>query len=68
MPVPSSYNDITTDASIRDYVGWAWYDQEFFIPSEWQYKRIVLRIDSAHYHCIVVSTVLEINNIRYISF
>jgi len=24
IPVPSSYNDITQDRSIRDFVGWAW--------------------------------------------
>lgn len=25
MPVPSSYNDITESAKIRDHIGWAWY-------------------------------------------
>ncbi len=55
MPVPSSYNDITTDKSLRDYVGWAWYDREFFASSDWKNKRIVLRIDSAHYYSMVVS-------------
>ena len=24
MPVPASYNDITQDREIRDFVGWAW--------------------------------------------
>ena len=24
MPVPASYNDITQDSKIRDFVGWAW--------------------------------------------
>lgn len=24
MPVPSSYNDVTQDITIRDHVGWAW--------------------------------------------
>ena len=24
MPVPASYNDITQNSSIRDFVGWAW--------------------------------------------
>ena len=55
MPVPSSYNDITTDKSLRDYVGWAWYDREFFASPDWKNKRIVLRIDSAHYYSKVVS-------------
>ena len=57
MPVPSSYNDITTDKSLRDFVGWVWYDKEFFVPSEYQNRRVVLRIDSAHYYSMVVSPV-----------
>ena len=28
MPVPSSYNDITTDQELRDHVGWVWYERE----------------------------------------
>ena len=43
MPVPSSYNDITTDKAVRDHVGWVWYEKEFYIPSDWQKKRMVLR-------------------------
>ncbi|KAJ9592379.1 hypothetical protein L9F63_015947, partial [Diploptera punctata] len=35
MPVPSSYNDITQDTSIRDHVGVVWYDRDFYVPSEW---------------------------------
>ena len=54
MPVPSSYNDITQDKALRDFVGWAWYDKEFYFPKELTNKRIVLRVDSAHYNSIVV--------------
>ena len=25
MPVPSSYNDISTESNLRDFVGWVWY-------------------------------------------
>uniref|UniRef100_A0A0A9WBL9 Beta-glucuronidase n=1 Tax=Lygus hesperus TaxID=30085 RepID=A0A0A9WBL9_LYGHE len=32
MPVPSSYNDITTDSAIRDFVGWAWYQRHLDLP------------------------------------
>ncbi|XP_055958449.1 beta-glucuronidase-like [Patella vulgata] len=53
MPVPSSYNDITEDGRIRDFIGWAWYDTEFFLSSDWTNKRVVLRIDSAQYNAIV---------------
>ncbi|XP_014679700.1 PREDICTED: beta-glucuronidase-like isoform X2 [Priapulus caudatus] len=55
MPVPASYNDITQDAAIRDYVGWVWYDREFFAPTRWRTDdlRVVLRFGSAHYYTIV---------------
>ncbi|XP_053376581.1 beta-glucuronidase-like [Mercenaria mercenaria] len=53
MPVPSSYNDITNSKLVRDFVGWAWYDREFYLDNTWSNKRIVLRIDSAHYNAIV---------------
>ena len=55
IPVPSSYNDVTQDKNIRDFVGWAWYERTFFVPSDWTNKRIVLRFDSAHYFAKVVS-------------
>ena len=57
MPVPSSFNDITMDRTLQNFVGWAWYDREFYTASEWKNKRVVLRIDSAHYYTIVVSYV-----------
>ncbi|PVD31515.1 hypothetical protein C0Q70_06928 [Pomacea canaliculata] len=53
MPVPSSYNDITTDKNLRDFVGWVWYDREFFVPANWINQRIILRFGSAHYYAIV---------------
>ena len=55
MPVPASYNDITQSKELRDFVGGAWYDNEFYVPPELANKRIVMRIDSAHYNAIVVS-------------
>ena len=54
MPVPSSYNDISADENLRDFVGWVWYDKEVFLASEWSNKRVMLRIDSAHYYSSVV--------------
>eukprot|EP00057_Strongylocentrotus_purpuratus_P021873 XP_011676347.1 PREDICTED: beta-glucuronidase isoform X2 [Strongylocentrotus purpuratus] len=55
MPVPSSYNDITQDRSLRDFVGWAWYEKEFYPPRSWSKsgQRMVLRFESAHYETIV---------------
>lgn len=53
MPVPSSFNDITTLESLRDFVGWVWYDREFYIPSHWNDQRVFLRFGSAHYTSMV---------------
>lgn len=50
MPVPSSYNDITQDARLRDHIGDAWYDRTFYVPAPWQGRRIMLRVDSATHH------------------
>lgn len=57
MPVPASYNDITQDAKIRDFVGIAWYDRDFFVPKSWQdeNKRVWLRFSSVSYAAQVVS-------------
>ncbi|XP_040568664.1 beta-glucuronidase [Lepeophtheirus salmonis] len=51
MPVPSSYNDITQDKSLRDHVGWVWYQRKFFTlwAKETSWRRIFIRFDSAHY-------------------
>ena len=52
MPVPASYNDITTDRTIRDHVGWVWYERIFYIPSDWLDKRLVLRFGSVTHHAV----------------
>ncbi|XP_062392209.1 beta-glucuronidase isoform X2 [Sardina pilchardus] len=56
MPVPASYNDITQDAKLRDFIGWVWYEREVWIPGRWLQdvdRRIVLRVGSAHYYSVV---------------
>lgn len=55
MPVPSSFNDITTEKTMRDYVGWVWYQTSFFVAQEWlnNEKTVYLRFDSVHYSCRV---------------
>lgn len=58
MPVPASYNDITQDSTLRDFVGWVWYEREVLVPARWiadEETRVVLRVGSAHYYSIVVS-------------
>lgn len=58
MAVPASFNDLTQEASLRDYVGWVWYERTVTLPpfapsgnttSYW------LRFESAHYYTMVVS-------------
>ncbi len=53
MPVPSSYNDITQDISIRDHIGYVWYEREFFVPSHWKDKRVCIRVGSAAHYAIL---------------
>uniref|UniRef100_A0A9J7Y7L9 Beta-glucuronidase n=1 Tax=Cyprinus carpio carpio TaxID=630221 RepID=A0A9J7Y7L9_CYPCA len=56
MPVPSSYNDITQDAQIRDFIGWVWYEKDVWVPARWiqdRGTRIVLRVGSAHYYSVL---------------
>src|SRR2546426_321441 len=55
MPVPSSYNDITQDRHIRDFMGWAWYDTQFFLPPRWKSDKdnVILRFGSVNYAAVV---------------
>ena len=32
MPVPSSYNDIGISTSLRDLLGYVWYERQFKVP------------------------------------
>lgn len=56
MPVPSSYNDVSTNSTIRDYVGWSWYQYEFYVPKRWtdDQLNVFLRFGSVHFKSIVV--------------
>ncbi|MFI4910108.1 MAG: beta-glucuronidase [Sedimentisphaeraceae bacterium JB056] len=54
MPVPSSYNDITQQASIRDHIGNVWYETSFHVPQRLQTdKRLVLRFGSVTHQAAV---------------
>ncbi|XP_029374550.1 beta-glucuronidase isoform X1 [Echeneis naucrates] len=55
MPVPASYNDITQDATLRNFIGWVWYEREVVLPARWladETTRVVLRVGSAHYYAM----------------
>ncbi|TNN64997.1 Beta-glucuronidase [Liparis tanakae] len=56
MPVPASYNDITQDPTLRDFIGWVWYEREAVVPARWiadEGTRIVARVGSAHYYSVM---------------
>ena len=53
MPVPSSYNDLTQDITLREHVGLVWYERECFIPKTWQQQRSVLYVGSANHLAVV---------------
>lgn len=53
MPVPASYNDIVQDTSVRDHIGYVWYERKFIIPAVWKGKRVFLRVGSASHHATV---------------
>ncbi|NWX41566.1 BGLR glucuronidase, partial [Steatornis caripensis] len=57
MPVPASFNDITQDPSLENYIGWVWYEKEVLLPLRWLQDdlntRVVLRFGSAHYYSVV---------------
>jgi beta-glucuronidase len=43
MPVPASVNELTTDARVRDHVGWFWYEREIHVPVAWAERSRWLR-------------------------
>ncbi|SCX99712.1 beta-glucuronidase [Alkaliphilus peptidifermentans] len=50
MPVPASYNDITVDAKLRDFVGDVWYEKKIVIPKPWQNENVFIRVGSASHN------------------
>lgn len=52
MPVPSSYNDIVTDGSLRDYVGCVLYETCFSVPIR-KDENYRLRIGAVSHKCKV---------------
>jgi len=56
MPVPSSYQDLSQDRERMNYLGWAWYQSQFWVPTEWNNntRRILIRFGSVHYNSMVV--------------
>jgi beta-glucuronidase len=62
--VPASYNDLFVDSSIRDHVGWVWYQRTVRVPRGWAGDRIVLRLDAAtHEGRVYVEDVLVASHV-----
>ncbi len=53
VAVPASYNDLFTDASIRDHVGVVCYERMFSVPKTLERREIRLRIGAAANHAVV---------------
>jgi hypothetical protein len=53
MAVPASFNDVTADRSVRDYVGDIWYQRTVRIPRGWDGQRIALYFESATHRATV---------------
>jgi beta-glucuronidase len=53
MAVPASFNDVTADRSVRDYVGDIWYQRTVRIPRGWGGQRIALYFESATHRATV---------------
>ncbi len=47
IPVPASWNELFDDAA--NYLGFAWYSLETWIPKAWEGQRVFLRVYSATY-------------------
>lgn len=64
MPVPSSFNDITQNVSLKNYIGWVWYDREFWLPKAWtdNKTRVMLRLESAQYNAIGWVNGIQVTN------
>ncbi|MGL1890731.1 MAG: beta-glucuronidase [Spirochaetaceae bacterium] len=46
MAVPASYNDLTQNSSIRDHIGWVWYEREICISRYWKGRKKILHFGS----------------------
>ncbi len=47
IAVPGSWNEQFTD--MRDYMSWAWYETEVFIPTSWKNEAVNIRVNDATY-------------------
>lgn len=53
MAVPASFNDVSADASVKDYFGDIWYQRTVRVPRGWDGQRVVLHFESATHRATV---------------
>ena len=53
MAVPASFNELTADPDLRDYLGSVWYLRRFHVPAAWSGRRIELRFGAVNYRASV---------------
>lgn len=53
IPVPSSFNDLFTEAKYKNYVGNVWYKKEFYLAESFKNKDINLRFDGAAHEALI---------------
>jgi beta-glucuronidase len=54
MPVPASFNDITTNTTIRNWFGWVSYQTDFYAPPiDLKTQSLYLHFGSVHFECQV---------------
>lgn len=62
MPVPASYNDISTKDSVRDHLGVVTYQRSFIVPYSWAKKVVWMRFGSVCYAAKVVGVSFNYQN------
>ncbi len=60
MAVPASYNDITTEADVRDHIGVVWYRRSFFVPSSWREGVVIVRVGAASHRATLYVNGVEL--------
>ncbi len=53
MAVPSSYNELTQDAALRDYIGPVWYETDIVLHPAWQGRTATIRFGAVSHHAKV---------------
>ena len=62
IPVPSSYNDLFTEAKIRDHFGDVWYETEIYLPKEWENMYVNIRFYAVTHNAVVYLNGKEIGS------